>query len=605
MKDGVRLRLAFVFNLSVKVQLMFRNRLLLSSLVLSTCLMGAVSSASAQWGVQWGAPQGESGVVIERVDTAAQQGGVFELLQKGRVQGVKIENLATLRDFYAQRNFEPYWVDDDEPDDNAEDMLEYLEESWTHGLNPFRYHLEAIRSLYDQDGDEAAMQALEILLSDAYIAYGQDLTGIRVNPAAFKSSKRFWQKPYTPSSLTDLLQHDNDADDVVEGLWPRGSTYNRLRKELISLVDETPEPYEAVLPIKMRGLLRPYEEHRSVQDLRVRFDVDIGGGSLVYDDRLAAKVMAFQQESGLEADGVIGPATLRAINKTRKQKIHQIIANLERLRWVEEAKPDKFVIVNIPSAMLWAVEDGRVAFDMPVIVGRKKRPTNIFITEITGVRLNPTWTVPPTIKREDILPKLIEDGNYLKRKGMELVHGRGKDALTLDPTAIDWTTVTEAELKSLRMIQTPGAHNPLGSVRVLMPNGYNIYLHDTNEKHYFNKPGRAVSSGCIRLKRPLDMAQFILKNKPGWDEDRTDEVLGKGKIRDIFIPETIPVYLVYYTAWIDEDDEIVFGNDLYDYDAEMIKMLSNLDEIFIPVDNTGISTGYRGRSGRGSSKHNL
>lgn len=575
------------------------RRLLLSSLALSTCLIGGLNVALAQ------GASSNNGVVIERVGSSSEQGAVFDLLQKKRVHGVRVENLGALRDFYTKRNFEPYWVDGDEPDDNAEDMLEFLEASWTHGLNPFRYHLEAIRELYGREGDEAAMQALEVLLSDAYVAYGQDLTGIRVNPAAFKSSKRFWQKPYETSYLMDLLQSDSDVDDVVEGFLPRGSTYNRLRKELIHLVDEKPEPYEAVLPIKMKGLLRPYEEHRSVQDLRVRFDVDVDNASLVYDDRLAAKVMAFQVESGLDADGVVGPATLRAINKTRKHKIHQIIANLERLRWVEEKKPDKFVIVNIPSAMLWAVEDGRVAFDMPVIVGRKKRPTNIFITDITGVRLNPTWTVPPTIKKEDILPKLIEDGNYLTNKGMQLVHGRGKNALTLDPTAIDWTTVTEAELGKLRMIQTPGAHNPLGAVRVLMPNGYNIYLHDTNQKHYFNKPGRAVSSGCVRLKRPLEMAEFILKDKAGWSEEKTEKILGRGKIRDIFIPKTIPVYLVYYTAWVDDDGGIVFGNDLYGYDAKMIKMLSKLDEMFIPVDNTGISEGYSNRSGFGSSSHNL
>jgi len=510
------------------------------------------------------------------------QGGVYEILNSGAVQGERFHNLSVLRSFYDQRNFELYWVSRGRPNDDAKAFLDMLGDSWTHGLNPYSYRYALISQLFDKRRDESAMQAMDVLLTDAFIEYGQDLTGIRVDPSALMSSKRFWQKPLAAEYLIGLLGRGEVAS-LVDSFIPKGITYRRLRQELIELVESKPAPYEAVLPIKMRGVLRPYEQHEAVRDLRVRFDDP--SDSLVYDDILASRVMAFQAENGLETDGVIGPATLQVINRSRLQKIHQVIANLERLRWVPEEKPDKFVIVNVPSAMLWAVEGGEVAFDMPVIVGRKKRATNIFVTEITGVRLNPTWTVPPTIKKEDILPKLIRNRNYLKNKGMELVYGSGKNALTLDATAIDWTTVTESELKSLRMVQTPGAHNPLGQVRILMPNGYNIYLHDTNEKHYFNSTTRAVSSGCVRMKQPFQMADFILKEKPNWSEEKTQAILKRGKIRDIFIPQTIPVYLVYYTAWVDDGGDVVLGNDLYDYDAAVIKMLSNLDEIFIPMDN--------------------
>ncbi|MFK7839220.1 MAG: murein L,D-transpeptidase [Bdellovibrionales bacterium] len=576
------------------------SRISLLSLMVTACLCVAPSSYACE-GDQYCPPERAKnrGSIsldffknehdIRPVETPAEdvqldiQGDtLYALLEKGNVAGERLNHLATLRSFYNQRNFQPVWLKRDRLNDDAREIIKIFETSWSHGLNPFSYHLNAIRSLSSQSTSNSYF-AIEVLLSDAFIKLGQDLTGIRIDPSELKSHKRFWQKPLTADYLLSLLGSD-DVDDVIASIGPRGETYNRLRKELVSLVEEKPEPYEAILPIRLSGSLRPYEQHSAVRDLRVRFNVR-GEGNL-YDDVLAAAVLRFQKENNLEPDGIIGSATLRVINQTRKQKIHQIIANLERLRWVPEDKPDKFVIVNVPSAMLWAVEDNRVAFDMPVIVGRKKRPTNIFITEITGIRLNPTWTVPPTIKKEDILPELIEDARYLDSKGMELVYGRGKDALTLDPTAIDWTTVSEDELKSLRMIQVPGAHNPLGYYRVLMPNSYNIYLHDTNERHYFSKPGRAVSSGCVRLKDPRRMADFILREKRGWSDEKTDKVLDSGDLSDLYVQNTIPVYIVYYTAWVDDDGSVVLGHDLYDYDEKVIKMLSNLDEIFIPVDNT-------------------
>ncbi len=534
-------------------------------------------------------------IVIERLEQIEPQAGkasadftqtpIYSVLQGKTVEGDGLKHFAVLKDFYAARDFKGYWVQGSRLKSDAKTFIKTIEESWTHGLNPFSYHLKALRALQGDDS-EVARAKMDVLLNDAYIRYGQDLTGIRINPEAFGSHRRYWQRSMEPEALLGLLTRD--ISSVVDSFTPRGETYKRLRKELVSLVEQRPQAYEAVLPIRIDGLLRPYQEHRAVPDLRIRFGLTGSSSNTIYDDQLASAVMRFQRDHNLEADGVIGPSTLRAINSSRMEKIKQIIANLERLRWVEEKKPKTFVVVNIPSAMLWAVDDGRLQFEMPVIVGREKRATNIFVTEITGVRFNPTWTVPPTIKKEDIVPKLIEDPMYLTNKGMELLEGSGADAVTLDPTSIDWANITEDELKSLRMVQTSGAHNPLGNIRVLMPNGYNIYLHDTNEPDYFNRSGRAASSGCIRLKDPRRMAQFILKHKDGWSEDMYYTAFESKKMKDVFITQTIPIYIVYYTVWIGDNGELVYSNDLYGYDKELIKILSNIDGFFIPIDNNGI-----------------
>lgn len=516
---------------------------------------------------------------------AGVSGTIQHILDSGSAAKA-LKNSDAIAAFYAGREYEPFWVGQFRAKSVARDMAKIVEQSWRHGLNPYSYHLEQIHQLIDAN-DQAHLAELDVLMSDAYVRLGQDLSGIRVNPSFMKSNIRYWKAPFTAETLLERLDQERNAERIIEGLEPKGQTYKHLQDEFVRLLEKEPEPYEAVLPIRVSGLLKPNQRDKSVPDLRTRLGVEPQTeDEFLYDDRLAAAVIQFQRDNHLKDDGIVGGQTLEILNQSREQKILQIIANLERLRWVEEKKPEKFVVVNIPSAMLWAVDDGKVEFEMEVIVGRKQRATNIFRTEITGVRFNPDWTVPPTIKRDDILPRLREDPEYLNQKGMQLISGRGSDAMTLDPTAMDWENITQAELRDLRMVQVPGARNPLGRIRVLMPNGYNIYLHDTNEPHYFERANRAASSGCIRMKDPERMANFIMRDKKGWDEYSADTLITAGKMRDVFIQETIPVYLLYYTVWLDDTGSVVYGRDLYEFDADLIKMLRDIDGFFIPVDNT-------------------
>lgn len=509
------------------------------------------------------------------------------LQTNGRAVEKVVQDYEALVLFYESRHFRPVWVEGSKISSRAKDFYGVLQGSWTHGLNPNRYHLSQIDTILNQKSDQE-LADLELLLTDAFVRFAHDLSGIRVDPASMDSSRKFWRQPMLPADILKSLEAAKDPLDVLEALTPQGQTYQRFRRELERLLDSDPNDYESVLPIRFEGNLHPYERSQAVPALRVR--LGLAGGEavsdpLVYDDTLAAEVIKFQRQNHIKADGIVGGQTLELLNRTRTERIEQVIANLERLRWVEEDRPDKFVVVNIPSATLWAVENGQVAFEMPVIVGRGKRPTNSFITEITGVRFNPNWTVPPTIKREDILPKLQEDPTYLSQKGMQLIRGSGVEAIAIDPLAVDWVNMTEADLRQFRMVQTPGAHNPLGRVRVLMPNAYNIYLHDTNQPEYFNRAARAESSGCVRMSEPEKMAEFILRSRPGWSEAAMKSSLESGKMRDIAIPEPIKIYLLYYTIWIGENGDIIYGNDLYGYDRKLIKLLKAIDGFAIPVDN--------------------
>ncbi|MAF97529.1 MAG: murein L,D-transpeptidase [Micavibrio sp.] len=498
-----------------------------------------------------------------------------------------VEDYDSLVSFYQARANEPFWVSRSGMNSNAKELVHLLEKSWTHGLNPYLYNLDKIRGLADARTTERKA-ALDILLSDAYYRYMKDLSGIRVDPKGLRTNISYWKQPLSAAALFGLLNDVDDVEDIAYKVAPKGRTYAKIRAELQDVVMRPAPNYETLLPININGLLRPGDRSDAIPHLRARLSVEQKGeDALFYDAELARAVTRFQRESGVKPDAIIGRQTLELLNVTRDDKIKQLIANLERLRWVDDYKPNKFIVVNIPSATLWAVDKGQVSFEMPVIVGKSKRPTNMFITEIHGVRFNPNWTVPKTIKEKDILPELIKNPAYLTDKDMELIMGQGADAVSIDPTSIDWSSMSKSDLKYFNMVQSPGSNNPLGRYRVLMPNPYNIYLHDTNSPEYFEKASRALSSGCIRMKDPARVADFIMHSNEDWSEDVMQQTLNKGKMRDLYIQQTIPVYLLYYTVWMNESEEIVYGRDLYRHDQTLFNLLSELDGIFIPVDNNG------------------
>ncbi len=506
-------------------------------------------------------------------------------LEAGRVGGKNFSDGQAMQVFYQTRHNQPYWTGNSGPSEQAERFLAVLEDSWTHGLNPYSYHIEDIRALLKRPGLTGKAR-LELFLTDAFVRYAQDLTGMRIEGKAMKLDPDHWRQSMGGHDILSLLSGRERLDKALKVIEPRGKTYKSLQKELIRLSGEEGGDYERYLPIEFGGMMKPGWGHRGVPSLRGRLGLPQPERSRTkYDDHLAAAVMKFQRENDLEPDGIIGAKTLQLLNRTKQDKMLQLIANMERLRWVENEKPDRFIIVNIPSATLWALDHGRVKLEMPVIVGSPWRRTRVFKTDVTGVRFNPTWTVPATIKRYDILPKVQEDANYLSDKGIELIHGYGRNAETLDPSSIDWNNISLRDLHDIRMVMIPGEHNPLGRVRILMPNRYNMYLHDTNHPEYFDKPERTLSSGCIRMKYPEKVAQFVMAGRKGWSSRDMQETLETGEKTDIEIKNHIPVYVLYYTAWIGEKGQVVYGTDVYNYDRKLIELLEAIDGFYIPRHN--------------------
>lgn len=506
---------------------------------------------------------------------------VTDVLAKGAVGGLQLEDVKGMKAFYAEHGNAPLWSSASD----REDIVDVLRESWKHGLNPYSYitpKLEA--ALASTHPDDVVPR--DVMLSGAIVAYGRDLTGMRVDPKSVDQDPRDWRKPLGAYSILKRVYEESDREDGMESLAPKGALYKALQRGLVTELNAlyAGDPRESVLPLRFSHTLKPGEISDEVIKLRTRLGVSEGNDPRVYDDRLAKAVMDFQVEHGLKPDMLVGGLTLAALNKTHQDMAYQIMANLERQRWLDPRQPEKYLVVNIPAQTLWAVEDGKIAHEMDVIVGRKERPTQTFRTRVTGVRFNPTWTVPSTIKNEDFLPHLKDDPEYLEKRGIQVVAREEGKSVIVPPHAVDWSEISPSEFAALNFVQKAGSNNPLGQVRLLMPNPYGIYLHDTDSPESFGREARALSSGCVRMSQPKIVAEFVMEGTKGWSgEESLNALLEKGKTRDLTTDHPVPVYLLYQTVWPDSEGRLVIGPDLYGWDKRLSDVLLSRSELFIPT----------------------
>jgi murein L,D-transpeptidase YcbB/YkuD len=280
----------------------------------------------------------------------------------------------------------------------------------------------------------------------------------------------------------------------------------------------------------------------------------------VYDDALAAAVRHFQARHGLPETGSVGPATLTELNVPVGQRLHQLAASIERLAAMDINFGARYVVVNIPSTVAEAVEGDHVVRRYVVVVGKTDRPSPTVSTMITTVNLNPTWTVPLSIAKKDIITKMRKDPFYLARMHMRALDGQGNE---IDAKTIDWNSDRSPNF-TLR--QDSGTWNALGAVRIDMPNPYSVYMHDTNHKNLFSNDYRFESSGCTRVAEVRDLATWLLADNPGWGRPEIDAGIAKGERVDIRLTHKVPVAWTYLTGWVTRDGTIHFRDDIYGLD---------------------------------------
>jgi murein L,D-transpeptidase YcbB/YkuD len=266
-----------------------------------------------------------------------------------------------------------------------------------------------------------------------------------------------------------------------------------------------------------------------------------------YDEEMVAGVKEFQKRFGLKEDGVAGPGVLKEMAAPLSARIEQIAINMERCRWIPNETNEDYMFVNIPQFKLFAMERDSIAFSCNVVVGTTTNKTVIFRGDMKYVVFSPYWNVPPSIINKEILPAMRRNPNYLAKHNMEYNGGKIR--------------------------QKPGPRNSLGLVKFLFPNSYNIYLHDTPSKSLFNEDKRAFSHGCIRVSEPYELAKYLLRHDPSWTPEKVRAAMTSGKEQYVTLKKTVPVYIVYFTAFVDSWGKLNFRDDIYKRDPELKEML--------------------------------
>jgi murein L,D-transpeptidase YcbB/YkuD len=287
-----------------------------------------------------------------------------------------------------------------------------------------------------------------------------------------------------------------------------------------------------------------------------------------YDEKAVDGIKKLQELFGYNTDGAIGKNTLKALNMPVKERISQLYVNMERMRWMPDSLEPLYVMVNIADFTLGAFRGSDTLITMRTIVGKNYRETPVFNSKITYLVMSPSWTVPPTIQRKDIIPEVSKSVGYLAGKNMKVFDSKGK---SIDPSTVNWRR--DGMRYTIR--QAPGASNALGKVKFMFPNKHNVYLHDTPTRELFKRDERTFSSGCIRIEKPFELAQLLMADMPDWTPERIRQSMNSGSERTVVLKSPVGVYIYYLTAWGGSDGKIHYRSDIYERDKEMLKVLKD------------------------------
>ncbi len=519
--------------------------------------------------------------------------------------------LLAARRFYRERQFQLGWFKNHQLVPQALTLQSIIAKAKDEGLDPKDYQVKNFKALFaeleqaraDSTRRNALERKIDVALTGTYLNWASDFYRGAANPRDSKNTA--WQvkpnKIKLHKALLTFLGERKSRYNYYE-FAPLHPEYDQLRKALATYRTLEQAGGWPLLPTGLK--LRPGQSSPAVAALRQRLLGGAGGAAApattaaattpvslksgaeptkadaayatdeVYGPDLVSAVKSFQEDAGLKPDGVVGGETLRNLNVPIGARIDQIILNMERWRWLPKRFEPSYLLVNIPAYTLHVVEDNKEAFTMRVIVGKTLHETPIFSDKMEYVVLAPYWNVPFSIIDKELRPKLVANPNYLAHLNMEVVKGYGKKAVAVDPASIDWAGVTEKNFK-YTVRRRPGPENDLGNMKFIFPNSNDVYLHDTPHRELFSQSSRSFSHGCVRVQNPIKLATYLLRDKPGWDQQTILDTIARRREKHISLKEKLPVYIVYFTAWANADGQPHFRDDIYGHDKTLAREFFN------------------------------
>jgi len=483
--------------------------------------------------------------------------------------------------FYRSRDFRLAWNPNGKPVAGAWQLLEAARASFKEGLNPADYPIDAIDSLLGLSTrkyfwrtplEPRSAVDLDLILTTTYLSFSTDLLSGRIRPKSMESVWHIYREPLDLSAyLNAALDEGGDIQESLAHLAPPQIEYGKLKYWLEAYRQR--ELHGGWARIPEGPVLGPGSQGPRVAMLCRRLQSE---GYAPWEDcpetftpALGEAVKKFQSTHGLEADGVTAAATLRELNVPVRVRINQIKLNLNCWRWLPQNLGSRHIRVNIADFRLAAFEKGSEALSMRVVVGRKEDSTPVFSDRAVAISLNPSWNVPADIAQEEMLPELKKDPAYLAKHDMELLSDWSDAAKTVNPDSIDWSRIDSASFR-FRIRQKFGDASALGRLKIVLTNPFNIYLHDTPAKKYFERNRRALSHGCVRLQDPVALAAWIMGPGSKWDRDSLQAVIDKGDPVYVPVPDPgIPVHILYWTAFVDKEGGMQFRSDVYGWEKRL------------------------------------
>jgi murein L,D-transpeptidase YcbB/YkuD len=457
----------------------------------------------------------------------------------------------------------------------ASAFVSRLKEAEADGLDPNDYPSKRLATLSagGPSIDKRGLAIIELYFSAAFLEYASDLKVGRFLPS--KIDPNFFIEGRALDQLSALkgLERADSIDHFFDKWQSPGRNYAALRIALAQHRAISAKGGWSAVPLG--DPIRPGTTDPRVPAIRARLSLTEGGSQVtaaetqVYNNALVEAVKRFQASQGLDVDGVIGSTTIVAMNVPVQERINSIILAMERLRWMPEDLGQQYLIVNIAGFELRRINAGEVEERMAVVVGKPYHRTPVFSDRIRFLEFNPYWNVPPDIAIKEELPALRSNAASRAAQGFEAVRGDQ----VVDVRSVDWAGVGAGRFP-YQLRQRPGTNNALGRVKFMFPNPHNVYLHDSPAHSLFGRSVRAFSHGCIRLSRPLELAEQVLRvgGVKGWTKERIDDVVASTKTTVVNLREPLPVHITYLTAWVD-DGVANFRQDIYGHDAKLLAAL--------------------------------